>query len=138
MAQDFGLRKMDNFDSGNEDAFDIPSDLNLVTSEADRVTPGRASISGALCIPGRSRSGARGLRWFDGMVLSRESIQLRVQQSRSRLIFKARVISGSLMSTKTHSIRFKWGPGLSHCIVLRSATNCWLNMTTHVSCARFP
>lgn len=65
---------MDNFDSENEDAFDIPSDLNLVTSEADRVTPGRVSISGALCIPGRSSSGARGLRWFDGMVLSRDEL----------------------------------------------------------------
>lgn len=66
------MRKLDNLDTRNVDAFHIPSDLNLVTSEADRVTPGRASISGVGCIPGRSRSGARGLRLLVGIVLSRE------------------------------------------------------------------
>lgn len=64
---------MDDYDSRNEDGLDIPSDLNLVTSEADRVTPGRASVNGAECIPDGSGSGARGkdcLSMFDGMILS--------------------------------------------------------------------
>ena len=105
----FWTRKLDSLDSRNVDAFHIPSDLNLVTSDADRVTSGRASISGARCIPGRSRSGASGLILFDGINISSRDGLNRFGSEFSNLqsTFKTYNVSGS--STKT--IRFKWYPG---------------------------
>lgn len=134
----FWTRKLDSLDSGNVDAFHIPSDLNLVTSDADRVTPGRASISGARCNPGRSRSGASGLILFDGIILRRDGLnRFGSEFSNLQSAFKTyKLMYQDHRRRRSDSSRIQ-DCGVGHISISTCATNFSPDMNTHESCAQF-